>query len=98
MKDNSYLLSKNNVNIKNKNNFRTKNIKKNKRKKKTEIKIITKSNDNNKNQKQKTIKIREPGIDFVRILAMYAIIIHHIICFGNLKRKYNNHYKKLDFI
>lgn len=98
MKDNSYLLSKNNVNIKNKNNFRTKNIKKNKRKKKTEIKIITKSNDNNKNQKQKTIKIREPGIDFVRILAMYAIIIHHIIYFGNLKRKYNNHYKTLDFI
>ena len=98
MKDNSYLLSKNNVNIKNKNIFRLKKIKKNKRKKNPEVKIIKKSNDNHENQKQKTIKIREPGIDFVRILAMYAIIIHHLIFFGNLKRKYYNYYKTLDFI
>ena len=40
------------------------------------------------------IKFRNPGIDFVRILSMYAIIIHHILLYGNLYKKYNK-YKEL---
>ena len=46
-----------------------------------------KNNDNKR-------KIRNPGIDLVRILSMYAIIIHHILYFGNLFIKYNK-YKEL---
>lgn len=48
---------------------------------------LSKINDKKLN-KIKKIKTRNPGIDFVRILSMYAIIIHHIIFFGNLSQKY----------
>ena len=34
-------------------------------------------------------KIRNPGIDLVRILAMYAIIIHHILVFPKIIDQYN---------
>ena len=46
--------------------------------------------DNNVNK----VKIRNPGIDLVRIFSMYAIIIHHILFRGNLCNKYNQ-YKEL---
>lgn len=42
-------------------------------------------------------KIRNPGIDFVRILSMYVIIIHHILLFGKVIKKYRN-YKELIFL
>jgi len=53
------------------------------------ISMINKINNNIKKR-----KIRNAGIDLVRILSMYAIIIHHILYFGNLFIKYNK-YKEL---
>ena len=32
-------------------------------------------------------KIRNPGIDSVRVLGMYAIIVHHILHFSKLFQK-----------
>lgn len=48
-------------------------------------------------QNNKNIKIRNPGIDLVRILGMYAIIIHHFIIFGDLTTKYWK-YTEINFI
>lgn len=42
-------------------------------------------------------KERNPGIEILRIIAMYDIIIHHIIMFGQLLSKYEN-YKVLQFM
>lgn len=53
------------------------------------IKKKAKKNDNIAKQ----VKIRNPGIDLVRILSMYAIIIHHILI-GAIFKKYNQ-YKEL---
>jgi len=53
-------------------------------------KTIIKSINNN----AKKVKARNPGVDFVRIISMYAIIIHHIIVHGGLFNKYNQ-YKEL---
>jgi hypothetical protein len=39
-------------------------------------------------------KIRNPGIDLVRVLGMYAIIVHHILHFSKLFKKYKQ-YKEL---
>ena len=39
-------------------------------------------------------KIRNPGIDSVRVLGMYAIIVHHILHFSKLFQKYKQ-YKEL---
>lgn len=40
------------------------------------------------NKNIKKIKIRNSGIDFIRILDMYIIIIHHINIHGDLFKKY----------
>ena len=42
----------------------------------------------------KKVKERNPGVDFVRILSMYAIVIHHILHHGGLFQKYRI-YKEL---
>ena len=47
----------------------------------------------NNNTIQK-VKVRNPGVDFARIISMYAIIIHHIIIHGGLFNKYYQ-YKEL---
>ena len=67
-------------------------------------KIININNNDNKNSLMKNInyndkkkKIRNPGIDLVRILAMYAIIIHHILVFPRIIYQYNQ-YKELFLI
>ena len=46
----------------------------------------------------KKIKERNPGIDFVRILGMYAIIVHHLIVHGLLGFKYRNYAKQIELI
>ena len=46
----------------------------------------------------KKIKERNPGIDFVRILGMYAIIIHHLMVHGLLGFKYRNYAKQIELI
>ena len=43
--------------------------------------------------KQKPLKIRNPGIDFNRILNMIAIIVTHILIVGGFEQKYRSQYK-----
>ena len=40
---------------------------------------------------QKKIKIRNPGVDLGRILAMLGIIIHHILLHGHGFKKFHQH-------
>ena len=49
--------------------------------------------DTNNNNVQK-VKVRNPGVDFIRIASMYAIIIHHILIHGGVMSKYSK-YKEL---
>ena len=49
------------------------------------------------NERVKIIKKRNAGIDFLRILGMYAIIIHHLLGHGRLIKKYRN-YKQFIFL
>lgn len=44
-----------------------------------------------------TIKLRNPGIDFGRIISMLAIVIHHILIHGLVLKKFNQ-YKELNFL
>jgi len=65
-------------------------------KKKTLLQI-EKSKDlfnNNINRDKKKSKIRNPGIDLLRIVSMYGIIISHTLVHGGGYRKYSK-YKKL---
>ena len=63
------------------------------------FKILSKNkilkNKNNKiiNKDIKSIKNRNPGIDLVRIVAMYGIIINHILFHGRAIKKYSMHDK-----
>ena len=59
--------------------------------------IVPTINNVTKNTKIFSKKERNPGIELLRILGMYAIIIHHILVFGKLFLKFNN-YKQLHFI
>jgi len=81
----SKLQRKRSFSLKNKLNFSHKN-KKYKKIDETEAKRIY----NNINK----VKIRNPGIDLVRILSMYAIIIHHILITTDIFKKYKQ-YKEL---
>ena len=64
-------------------------------KKKFELKKKSKRNINTPIKIIK--KERNPGIELLRILAMYAIIVHHIIFFGILINKYRK-YPQIYFI
>ena len=50
-------------------------------------------NDAINNNVQK-VKIRNPGVDFIRIISMYAIVVHHILLHGGVLSKYYQ-YKEL---
>ena len=64
-------------------------------------KLISKNIDNKDNIKTEFLlkpnRIRNPGIDLGRILAMLAIIIQHIFTHGKGRQKYG-HYKKANFL
>lgn len=70
-------------------------------------KLNTTNNNEKKNhplRKRKKIinkiqskKERNPGIELLRLLAMYAIIIHHVLLFGNTFNKYKQ-YKQINLI
>jgi hypothetical protein len=67
-------------------------------------KITNINNYDNKNSLMRKInygdknrKIRNPGIDLVRIFAMYAIIIHHILVFPKIIYQYSK-FKELHLI
>ena len=51
--------------------------------------------DNNKNDafwnNVKKVKVRNAGIDMIRIASMYSIIVHHILVHGRAIRKYNKY-------
>ena len=42
--------------------------------------------DNKITQEKKLKKYREPGIELIRILSMYAIIVHHFIYYGFMEK------------
>ena len=46
----------------------------------------------------KPIKIRNPGIDIIRILDMFTIIIHHILLNAGFLKKYKQYKKTLYII
>ena len=45
----------------------------------------------NKNIEKKNLKNRNPGIDLVRLICMFMIIINHFLYFGQAFKKYPNH-------
>jgi len=59
------------------------------------------ANDNNKIDSivnnTKKFKIRNAGIDFIRIASMYSIIVHHILVHGKVIIKFNK-YRELDLM
>jgi surface polysaccharide O-acyltransferase-like enzyme len=66
--------------------------------------ISSKSNDNqklfivnNKNDKE-MIKKRNPGVDLIRIIAMFGIVLNHIIVYGGAKKKYNKYERQLKLL
>ena len=85
------------------------NFKKDKNKSKKKRKIISKGEKNNKKidniQKSddnknipKIIKIRNPGVDLVRLLCMYNTVIHHLLVQGKGLKKYSQYKKYLDIL
>ena len=44
---------------------------------------------------QKNLKIRNPGVDIVRLVGMYTVIVNHFIFFGNAYQKYTRYQKQL---
>ena len=84
-------------------NIKEKLVHKNSKFKKVKyVSILKKDNENITKFKplsplSQQIKIRNPGIDLGRILAMLGIIIHHILLFGNALNKYGK-YKALEKI
>ena len=51
----------------------------------------------NNNEKDKLLKPRNSSIDFIRIISMYAIVVHHILITGRVLNKYER-YKELRLI
>ena len=104
MDDNSLLFLEN-FNNKINNIFNKNNISKYKKSKRNIIrgkkikKIITDNILNNNNTKKniKPIKIRNAGVDLVRIIAMIGIIIWHILAHGGALNKYHR-YDKLNLL
>ena len=43
-------------------------------------------------------KIRNPGIDLIRLIVMYNIVVHHIMYFSNGYNLFPNHKKRLHYI
>ena len=60
-------------------------------KSKKQITIKNKTKKNINTSIKTTKKERNPGIELLRVLAMYAIVVHHIIHFGNLIKKYRQY-------
>ena len=62
----------------------------------------TKNFRNNRNKKEKhnieIKRMRNPGVDFSRIIAMYTIVFHHYLYFGNDFKHFPQHKRKLSFI
>ena len=75
-----------------------KKIKKNKNlnfKAKNKYKTINNNNLDSKNVESipKVIKIRNPGVDFARVISMYCIVIHHFYYLDRGLQKYSKYQK-----
>ena len=73
------------------------------KRKKNKKKIKTKTKDNiNKiehlNKSTKPIKVRDPGVDLIRIITQYNIIIFHLFSNGRIASKYSMYKKQLRLI
>ena len=60
-------------------------------------KTISDGNLDNKNNENipKVIKIRNPGVDFARVISMYCIVIHHFYYLGRGLQKYSKYQNQL---
>jgi len=92
MNENSKILKENN--ILSFSGDENKNTKSKKKKIIENFKFIRKINTNKETIEKKE---RNPGIDFLRILGMYAIVVHHVIHFGKVLSKYS-HYRQVSLI
>ena len=93
------LLKESNDNFSNILNKKTTKIKKFKRKFKKKEKsktIINKNNNDGIKKNKKIIKIRNPGVDLLRIISMSGIILCHILGHGGAYRRFPS-YKKLNY-
>ena len=50
--------------------------------------VIQNKNNKDENKNKKKIKLRNPGIDLMRLIGMYNILLDHLINYGNLCNKY----------
>ena len=55
--------------------------------------INPKNNINTKN-----VKVRNPGIDFIRMFVMFTIVLHHLTYFTCITRKYSKYIKIFNLI
>ena len=60
--------------------------------------MITSNDKQNQRKNYNKKKIRNPGIDLVRIIGMYTLIMDHFIYFGNAFSKFNKYKEQLNFI
>ena len=65
-------------------------------KEKKNNKQINNIHKNNQNEKiPKIIKLRDPGVDLIRLLYIYFIVIHHVLYQGNGLKKYSQYSRQL---
>jgi len=86
MNENSKFISKRS---KFKKNNKIQKLKKGKRETNKIIKIEYSNNINDNENTKKNVKIRNPGVDLVRIIAMIGIIYNHLIYQDAAKTKYS---------
>ena len=67
----------------------------------SEIKSITNNSFltyNNPTNTQNKKKVRNPGIDLMRLIGMYIIVMNHMLFIGNAFQKFHNHYRQLNIL
>lgn len=60
--------------------------------------LINKNKCDNQSNVQNKKKIRNPGIDLMRLIGMYIIVMNHMIFIGNAFKKFNKYYRQLNML
>ena len=60
--------------------------------------LINKNKCDNQSNVQNKKKIRNPGIDLMRLIGMYIIVMNHMIFIGNAFKKFNKYYRQLNTV
>jgi len=60
--------------------------------------LINKNKCDNQSNVQNKKKIRNPGIDLMRLIGMYIIVMNHMIFIGNAFKKFNKYYRQLNIL